>query len=145
MADNTPISLLASDARPLSDTPAHASYVIPAFPGTFVSGTSTGGAQANSPTLPAVSAKTNYVAGFTITASGATGAAQIAVTLADGTTTLNYTLVVPAGATVAVPTLSERFNPPLPASTVNTAWVLTCASLGTGNLACSSNIWGYLK
>lgn len=115
----------------------------PTFGGTFVSATSTGGAQANSPSMAATSGVTNYCAGFAITGLGATSASSVAVTLSDGTWTQNYTFAVPAGATVGATPLVVNFNPPLPASAANTAITLTVGSFGTGNTAASANIWGY--
>ena len=115
----------------------------PTFGGTFVSATSTGGAQVNSPSLAAATGLTNYCAGFSITGLGATAASGIAVTLSDGTWTQNYTFAVPAGATAGATPLVVTFNPPLPASAANTAITLTCPTFGSGNTAASANIWGY--
>jgi hypothetical protein len=112
-------------------------------PGTLVVGTSTGGAQANSPSLPAAAGKTNYVQGFSITGLGATSATSVAVTLSDGTNTLNFTFPVVAGATTGCTPLVVNFEAPLPASAANTAWTLTVGSFGSGNTAASANIWGF--
>jgi hypothetical protein len=110
--------------------------------GASVCGTSTGAAQANSPTMPAVASKFNYCAGFAITGLGATSAGSVAVTLGDGTLLLNFTLPIPAGVTVGITPLIVYFDPPLKTTAVNTAWTLTCASFGTGNTQASACIWG---
>lgn len=117
--------------------------VAPVQGGTAVIGTSTGGAQANSPTLPAVAGKTNYVAGFSVTGLGATSATSVAVTLSDGTNTMNYTFAVPAGVTTGCTPLVVNFEAPIPAVATNTAWTLTVGSFGSGNTAASANVWGF--
>lgn len=102
-------------------------------------------AAAATATLPAVSAKTNYLAGFSITGAGATGASVIAVTitgLLGGTAT--YNMAIPAGVTLAVAPLLVNFIPPLPASAVNIAIVVSAASFGTGNTNAAAHAWGYL-
>lgn len=95
-------------------------------------------------TLAAVAAKTTYIAGMTITGGGATAGSLVNATLAGlagGTAT--YTFAAPAGATVGATPLVLAFNPPLPASAVNTAIVLTLPALGIGNLNAAVSAWGY--
>lgn len=97
-------------------------------------------------TLAGVAAKTTYIAGFSITAGGATGAALVSATVVgviSGTQT--YTFATPAGATLGATPLFIRFDPPLPASAANTAIVVTLPSLGTGNTNACVNAWGYQK
>jgi hypothetical protein len=96
--------------------------------------------------LPAVSGRTNYVSGFSVTGLGATGAATLQITLGSliGSVTQTYIYEVPAGATTAAPTLIVTFAPPLPASAANTAITLTVPSFGSGNTNASANIWGFL-
>jgi len=97
-------------------------------------------------TLAAVAAKTNYLAGFEITAGGATGAALVSATitgLAGGTAT--YTFGAPAGATVAATPLVVWFPTPLPASAVNTAIVVTLPALGAGNTNATVVVHGYTQ
>ncbi len=130
---------------PSGDAPARAVSVIQSVPGTFVVGTSTVAAQANSPTLPAVAAKTNYVSGFTVTGGGATAASAITITLSDGTNTLNFMTEIPAGAGLQTQPLIVGFPKPLPATAGITAWTLTVPSFGAGNTAASANIFGYVK
>jgi hypothetical protein len=95
-------------------------------------------------TLPAVAAKTTYISGFDVTGSGATAGSVVSVTVAGllgGTAT--YTLSVVAGAALANPPLLIQFSPPLPASAVNTAIVVTCPALGAGNTNNTVNAYGY--
>lgn len=95
-------------------------------------------------TLAAVAAKTTFIAGLTITGGGATAGSLVNATLvglAGGTAT--YTFAAPTGATVGATPLVVTFNPPLPASAVNTAIVLTLPALGIGNLNAAVSAWGY--
>lgn len=97
-------------------------------------------------TLAAAAAKTTYISGFQCMGLGAVAAATVEVTitgLLGGT--LTYLVSVPAGATVAVSPfpLDVTFNPPLPASAVNTAIVVTMPSLGVGNTKAVTNAQGY--
>ena len=108
------------------------------FPlGTYVGASSQGGNQANTVTLPAAATKTTYITGFEITGMGATAAAGIVATLTGllGGNALNYIVGVPAGAGVPINPLTVEFDPPLPASAVNTAIVLTVPTFGAGNVA----------
>lgn len=85
-----------------------------------------------------------YLAGFQITGAGATVALPVSVTVAGllgGTRTFNYTFV--AGALLANTPLIVRFTPPLPASAVNTAIVVTCPSSGTGGTNNTANAQGF--
>lgn len=106
-----------------------------------------GAAQTNAPAFAAVAGKTNYLAGFDVNGSGATGASVILVTitgLLGGT--IVYALPVVAG--VAAPVnpnggLSIRFPYPIPASAVNTAITVSCPTFGSGNTAASVNMYGF--
>jgi hypothetical protein len=94
----------------------------------------TGAAATVAATIPAVAAKTNYLTGFEITAAGATAASVVSLSvtgLLGGTVTYTYAAV--AGVTLGCVPLVVQFNPPLPASAVNTAIVVSLPSLGTGN------------
>ncbi len=85
-------------------------------------------------TLAAVAGKTTYIDGFTCTASGATAASVVTVTVTGvlgGTMTFIFT--APAGATLGATTLNVRFAAPIPASAANTAIVVTLPALGAGN------------
>jgi hypothetical protein len=97
-------------------------------------------------TLAAVAAKTNYVTGAEITFSGATAASVVVATLAGllgGTE--SFVIAVPAGAAVGGTPLVLKFEPPHPASAVNTAITLTLPSLGAGNLHACVNLRGIQK
>lgn len=118
-------------------------FVAPVQGGTPVVSSSTGGAQANTVSMAAVSGKTNYVGGFTITGLGATAASAVAVTLSDGTNTLDFTQAVPAGVGVPCYPLTVIFEAPLPAVASNTAWTLTVPTFGSGNTAATATIWGF--
>ena len=100
-------------------------------------------AGANNLSIAAVAGKTAHVSGFTITGAGATSATIIAVSLSDGTWTLNYDLAVPAGATTAITPLQEVFTDALPASAANTAITLTVPSFGTGNAKAAATLVGF--
>ena len=85
-------------------------------------------------TLTGAATTTVYLAGFEVTGAGATAASVVTVTVAGllgGTRSYTYTF--PAGATVACQPLIVTFDPPLPASAVNTAIVVTCPAGGAGN------------
>jgi hypothetical protein len=113
--------------------------------GTPVTKCTTGAAAQNDAALPAVAAKTNYLSGFQVTGAGATGASVITVTVVGilgGT--LTYFMAIPAGATAAVTPLVVTFNPPIPASAVNTAITVTVPSFGAGNLSASTVAHGYV-
>jgi hypothetical protein len=84
-------------------------------------------------TLTGTATTTVYISGFEVTGAGATAASVATVTVAGllgGTRSYTYTF--PAGATVACTPLLVSFNPPLPASAVNTAIVVTCPASGAG-------------
>jgi hypothetical protein len=84
-------------------------------------------------TLTGTATTTVYISGFEVTGAGATAASVATVTVAGllgGTR--HYTYTFPAGATVACTPLLVRFDPPLPASAVNTAIVVTCPASGAG-------------
>lgn len=97
-------------------------------------------------TLPAVVGKTNYLTGLQITAGGATAGACVSATvtgLVGGTAT--YAFCVPTGATLGATPLELAFYPPVPASTTNTAIVVTLPALGAGNTNAAVSAQGYVK
>lgn len=101
-------------------------------------------AAAIAPSLPAVVGKTNYLANVEITAGGATAGSIVTVTitgLLGGTAT--YFFAVPTGAAVGATPLILDFNPPIPASAVNTAITVNVPSLGAGNVASACAIHGF--
>lgn len=85
-------------------------------------------------TLTGTSTTTVYLAGFEVTGSGSTAALPVTVTVAGllgGTR--SYTYGFAAGALVGNVPLIVTFDPPLPASAINTAIVVTCPAGGAGN------------
>jgi hypothetical protein len=94
-------------------------------------------------TLPAVAGKVTYIEGFYISSGGSTGAALVTVTITGTTNTLSYTYGTIAGATLSNPNLEVKFPTPIPASAVNTAIVVTCPSLGTGNTNATVVAYGF--
>jgi len=115
--------------------------------GTAVSVKASSGNVANAAgvaTIPAVAAKTAYISGFDVTGAGATAGSVVSVTVAGllgGTAT--YTLTVATGVAIGNAPLAIQFSPPLPASAVNTAIVVTCPALGAGNTNNTVNAYGY--
>lgn len=109
--------------------------------------TATSGAVANAvatATIPGVAGKTAYIAGFDITGGGATAASLVGPTVTGTISgTLNYTLGVVAGAALMNPTVCVTFNPPIPASAVNTAIAASCPALGAGNTRNTVNVRGF--
>lgn len=93
--------------------------------------------------IPAAAGLYSYVTGIVITGAGATAATVLDATLSDGTVTLHYAVVVPAGATTAITPIVDDFLPPLQSTAVNTAWTLTVPTAGAGNTNVSVAITGY--
>lgn len=88
--------------------------------------------------------QTCYLTGFDLTFAGATAGSNVILTivgLLGGTR--SYIVVVPAGAAVAGAPIVVRFDPPLPALTVNTDIVVSVPTLGAGNTHTSLNAQGY--
>lgn len=96
-------------------------------------------------TLAAATGKTTYISGFTATGSGATAASNVHLTISGliGPVTLDYEYTVVAGVALGSPTINVQFNPPIPASAVNTAIVVTLPSLGSGNTNASVCAYGF--
>lgn len=95
-------------------------------------------------TLAGAAGATTYVSGLLISGAGATAASVVTATvtgLIGGT--MSITVAVPAGAAVGIAPIYVDFNPPLPASAVNTSIVLTLPALGAGNTNASVSAWGY--
>lgn len=94
--------------------------------------------------LGAVSAKTNYITGFIITASGATSGLVVDATLAGlAGGTLTFSFAFPAGVLVQATPLVVDFPVPMPASAVNTAITLTLGAGGAGNAHAAVSIMGF--
>lgn len=97
-------------------------------------------------TLAGAAGKTTYISGLTITGSGATAASVVTAALSGllgGT--LSFTVSAPVGVAVGFAPIVISFNPPLPASTLNTAIVLTLPALGAGNTNAAVSAWGYQR
>jgi hypothetical protein len=94
-------------------------------------------------TLPAVQGRFNYLCGFSITSSGSTAAlvVQPVITGLNGGT-LTYTYSSVAGVTLANAPLEVSFSTCMPASSPNTAIVVSMPSLGAGNTSTTVNAWG---
>src|SRR5215475_14176429 len=94
--------------------------------------------------LAAVSGRTNYLEGFTVTAGGATAALDVNVTVTGLVTgTFNYSFVFPLGAGVGAVPLVVNFDPPIKASAANTAITVTLPAGGAGNTNAAVNINGF--
>jgi hypothetical protein len=95
-------------------------------------------------TLAAAAGKTTYITGFAVTGTGATAAAAVSVTVAGVVTgTMTYTYAAVAGVAVENTPLIVSFPEPIPASALNTAIVVTCPSLGSGNTNNTVNAYGF--
>lgn len=94
-------------------------------------------------TIPAAIGKLACLAGFDFSAAGATAAAVVTVTITGCKGgPLSYTYAAPAGATLQGPLLQVPFDPPLEASSLNTAIVVSAPSLGAGNTNATLNAYG---
>lgn len=96
-----------------------------------VTATATGTTAATVATIPAVSGKTAFICGFTITADAtalAVGTAVVSGTISGSLSYLQGISAVTSGAG----NLTQSFNPCVPASAANTAIVVTSAAAGTG-------------
>jgi hypothetical protein len=97
-------------------------------------------------TLNAVTSKTTYVTGFSVTGAGATAGAVVVVTLAGlvgGTASFEY--VASVGATVANQPLIITFPEPIPAAFAASIILLTCPALGAGNTNNCATIYGFAQ
>lgn len=95
-------------------------------------------------TLPAVAAKTTYIAGFQVTGSGSTAALVVSVTVVNtvgGTMTYTYTFVI--GVAVPNQPLVVQFLHAIPATAVNTTIAVSCPAGGAGNTNNTVNAQGY--
>lgn len=95
-------------------------------------------------TLAGTAAKTTYITGFCLAASGATLGNDVSATitgLLGGTKT--YTFTFPAGVLVAANPINVQFSRPLPASAQNTAIVVTLPAGGAGNTNATATAEGY--
>ena len=134
-------------AQVVATSPTAAAAGVAGYPTASTPVTSSSGNVANASavaTLAAAAAVTTYISGFEVTGGGATAASLVNVTitgLIGGTAT--YTLGVVAGAAAPNATLLVKFVPPIPASAVNTAIVVTVPALGVGNTNSAVVAHGY--
>jgi hypothetical protein len=95
-------------------------------------------------TLAGVAGKTTYISGFEITGTGATLGLAVTPTVAGTISgTLSYTYAAIAGALLGNNPLMVQYSKSIPASAVNTAIVVTCPTLGTGNTNSTVTAHGY--
>ena len=89
---------------------------------------------------------TVYLAGFEVTGGGATAATVANVTV-TGTISgnLSYVFGAPLGAGVPAQPLTIEFNPPIPASAVNTPISISVGALGTGNTKAAVTAHGFYQ
>lgn len=124
--------VVSADASGSGDTRSLPSYTDSSIAITAASGNVAAGAAVA--TLAAVAGRTTYITGFEITSSGATAALVVNPTITGTVTgTLTYVYAAVAGVTLINQPLVVTFNPPIPASAINTAIVVTLPSLGAGN------------
>jgi hypothetical protein len=95
--------------------------------------------------LPAVASKTNYLAGFAISGSGATAASVVRATITGIGVTWGIDIAVPAGVNLAIAPIIVTLPNPIPASAANTAITLSVPAFGAGNTDVSIAIWGFLS
>jgi len=102
-------------------------------------------ATANNQTLAAAAGFRTYLSGFVVTGAGATAGSTIAITITGLTSTLNFRLIIPAGAGVGVTPLIVVFDRPIAASADNTAIVVNVPSFGAGNTDAAAAAWGFRR
>lgn len=97
-------------------------------------------------TLTGTATTTVYITGFEVTGAGATAGLPVLVTVAGllgGTRTYVHTFE--AGVLVGNKPLAVQFAPPLPASAINTAIVVSCPAGGAGNTHSATVAHGFYK
>lgn len=110
-----------------------AGEIYPAAATALIAGSGNVANAAAAATLTGTATTTVYIAGFEMTASGATAGLPVLLTitgLLGGTRT--YIFTFPTGVLVGEQ-LVVKFDPPLPASAINTAIVVSCPAGGAGN------------
>lgn len=95
-------------------------------------------------TLAAAAAKTTYLTGFVVSASGATAGLPVTGTITGVVGgPLHFTFVFPAGVLVGAVPLVVNFEKPIPASAVDTAIAIALPAGGAGNTNATVNATGY--
>ncbi len=92
-------------------------------------------------TMPAVSAKTNYISGYEITGLPATALSSADVTISGLQNTLTAEFAESVGQDNS---LIVTWNPPRAASAVNTAISVSIAALGASSSKCACNVHGFV-
>lgn len=95
-------------------------------------------------TLTGGATTTVYISGFQVTGSGSTAALPVACTVAGllgGSQIYTYTFA--AGVLVGNTPLIVAYDPPIPASAINTPISVTCAAGGAGNTRNSVVAYGF--
>ena len=105
---------------------------------TPITGNSTGTTGAVVGTLAGTSAKTTYICGLNVSATGGTAAIG-PITVAN---TVTGSLVFELNSSVVGSNISENFSPCIPASATNTAITTTTTADGTAS-AVAVNSWGF--
>ena len=94
-------------------------------------------------TLPAAAGKITYICGFSVSPGSAATAITITVVMvANSTFTWAVGAPVTAVGTTGT-TLTQTFNPCVPASGSNTTITVTSGALGTSGVNNDVNAWGY--
>lgn len=133
----------ASGAPLYSTATAVAGIPSGATPLTGASGNVANGSAAA--TLTSTASRTAYITGFQCTASGATTALPVNVTVTGLITgTATYTFTFPAGVLVGATPLVVTFPTPVPASAVNTNIVVTLPASGSGGTNAAVCAQGFL-
>lgn len=138
---DTQLTALATKLDTLN-TSVNSVYPVGATPLTATSG-NVANAEAIA-TLAGAASKTTYVTGLSITGGGATAGSVVLATLVgviSGTQTFPY--AVATGVSVGNQAFGLTFDPPIPASAINTAIVLTLPALGAGNTNAAVSLTGY--
>lgn len=119
------------------------------YPGSSIPVTAhgTGTTGAVTATLPAIPGYNTFVCGFSVSPGSAATAITLTETLSGilgGSMTWAVGAPVTAVGTTGT-TLTQNFNPCIPASASNTAIVITSSALGTSGVNNDAQIWGYQK
>lgn len=96
-------------------------------------------------TMAAVTGKTNFCTGFSVTGQAPTAAGTITVTLSGATPMGRYVLDLPAAANAPFAGLFVTFPRPIPALGQNLAMAVSAPAFGAGSTAQAVNIYGYTQ
>lgn len=130
MGDSMPVVLPPDQSVLPMSMPANG---LPTGAVALIAGSGTIGNNTASATLTGTATTTVYITGFEVTGAGATAGLAVAVTvsgLLGGSRVYTYAFAV--GALIANMPLIVPYNPPLPASAINTAITVSCPASGIG-------------